>query len=1006
MKIFIYILLVIHVYNPIYSKIDGGLSNGQLKQYKYLDGLSSNFIFDIEKDKYGRIWAATQNGLTVIDGQNFIKYGINDSLPSSDIIKISFYNENVYVATSTQGVYVFNGESFERLNFVQGKKVNHMNKVGNSLFISTDLENLIYDGTKIEYMGWGFPNGKVVHTSTYNGNTWFAGERNIIEEIGSKFKSYDLTFADETIVIKTILSGDKNIFVGTNNGLYSWSKNQGLELLSKALNVVSLAYFKDDVVIIGTKKGVYTFQKDKAVPLKGNHSLKEIMQNSHIKDIKVVNDHEIWYSTFGQGIIYQDPTSFYNIGKKEGLDVGGMVYNAESYNGSVYIATNNGLYVVQSDYSFKHFDTTDGLPSEKIMDLEIDSAGVVYMATTKGLSIYDGNVFTNFSKKDGLPSNLLLSLLIDQKDKGKVWLGSKSAGLSVFDGESFFTYSKQDGLASNWVQDIKQRKNGTIVLSCYGFGLSFFDGNSFVNYNQGLSDNRVIASVIDQIDRVWVGTESAGLGLFSKNKFEMINSSDGLGHNEIFTLFSDEKNIWAGTFGGGVSYLNEDGWSTINTDDGLIGNTVGAIARLNNNSLVIGCNNGLTIFTPNKTKIQLDIKRIGTPKEDVFLDKTANVKVIGMPGERFSIYINPISYSARDSYFVYKTRIKNGSVFSGWSDLMSSPTIEYKDGYKESMLIHEPIQIGDYVLEIEAINNKLNSSNIIGVPFSIVKAWYLNPVTAIPFWLGILGLGIFSSITFINYRKQKIRNKELQDAETDRQNAELEEAREFQQSLLPDQMPISDNYDIIGFQKTATEVGGDYFDFIEQDNGRIIVICGDATGHGLTSGNVVAITKTALSSIPLDDPISILDTLNKTLLKMNIGLNRMCLNIADLYNDKITFSSAGMPPAYFYSSKDDSLEEILVGALPLGSFSKSIHSAESIPFKNKGDTLILLSDGLPEAENPEGEMIGYEKTEKEIKALIHLSAEDIKEGLVKLCESWLNNADLEDDMTFVIIKKK
>ena len=257
------------------------------------------------------------------------------------------------------------------------------------------------------------------------------------------------------------------------------------------------------------------------------------------------------------------------------------------------------MYVVQSDYSFKHFDTTDGLPSEKIMDLEIDSAGVVYMATTKGLSIYDGNVFTNFSKKDGLPSNLLLSLLIDQKDKGKVWLGSKSAGLSVFDGDSFFTYSKQDGLASNWVQDIKQRKNGTIVLSCYGFGLSFFDGNSFVNYNQGLSDNRVIASVIDQIDRVWVGTESAGLGLFSKNKFEMINSSDGLGHNEIFTLFSDEKNIWAGTFGGGVSYLNEDGWSTINTDDGLIGNTVGAIARLNNNSLVIGCNNGLTIFTPN-----------------------------------------------------------------------------------------------------------------------------------------------------------------------------------------------------------------------------------------------------------------------------------------------------------------------------------------------------------------------------------------------------------------------
>ena len=236
--------------------------------------------------------------------------------------------------------------------------------------------------------------------------------------------------------------------------------------------------------------------------------------------------------------------------------------------------------------------------------------------------------------------------------------------------------------------------------------------------------------------------------------------------------------------------------------------------------------------------------------------------------------------------------------------------------------------------------------------------------------------------------------------------AELDEAREFHQSLLPNEMPISDDYEIIGFQKTATEVGGDYFDFIDNGDGRIIAICGDATGHGLTSGNVVAITKTALSSIRLDDPVSILDTLNKTLLRMNIGLNRMCLNIADISNDKIIFSSAGMPPAYFYSSQDETLKEIMVGALPLGSFSKSIHTSEEIVFKNKGDTLVLLSDGLPEAENQGGEMIGYEKTEEEIKSLINLNVEEIKNGLVKLCESWLGDIDLKDDMTLVIIKKK
>ncbi len=1003
MKPFMYLFIMLTIYNPVFSKTNSTLSNGQFFQYKYLDGLSSNFIFDIEKDQSGRIWVATQNGLTVIGGQNFIKYSANDSLPSCDIIDITFFDNEAYIATSTDGIFIFNGEYFERVKLIQGKKISYMDKVGNSLFISTDIDNLLYDGSKVEYMGWGFPKGEVVDESSYDGERWYAGKRNIIqEESNNKFKNYELDFADKNIVIRCILYKDKMIYIGTNKGLYSWAKNKNLTLEERSLNVVSLEYFNNEIILVGTKKGIYSFQDGHLSPVKSDDSFNGLLSNVHIKNIKVINKHEVWYSTFGQGILYHDPTSFYNIGKKDGLDVGGMVYDSESYNGSVYMGTNNGLFIVNSDYSFTHLDEKDGLPSNKIMDLEINNDGVIYMATTKGLSIYTNGSFTNYSKKNGLPSNLLLSLFIDKKDKEKIWLGSKSAGVALFDGENFITYSKKDGLPTNWIQDIKQKKDGTIIFACYGYGISIFNGETFRNYDQGLVDNRVVTLAIDNRGEIWAGTESAGLALFSNENFSVLNTADGLGHNETFSLLSDNDNIWVGTFGGGVSYLNDNQWFTLDTKDGLIGNTVGSIARLKDDSFFIGCDNGVTIFTPNENKIKLEVERVETPQTDILADEIVN----GRPGERFSIYINPIYYSAGDSYFNYRTRINDGNVSRNWSELFSSPTIEYIDGYKEFMIEHEPLEVGKYVLEIQAVNNKLNTSNIVEVPFAIVRVWYLNPITAIPFWLAVLGFGIFSSTTFVNYRKQKIKTKELQDAEMERQNAELEEAREFQQSLLPNEMPISDDYEIIGFQKTATEVGGDYFDFIDNGDGRIIAICGDATGHGLTSGNVVAITKTALSSIRLDDPVSILDTLNKTLLRMNIGLNRMCLNIADISNGKITFSSAGMPPAYFYSSQDETLKEIMVGALPLGSFSKSIHTSEEIAFKNKGDTLVLLSDGLPEAENQGGEMIGYEKTEEEIKSLINLNVEEIKNGLVKLCESWLGDIDLKDDMTLVIIKKK
>ena len=69
--------------------------------------------------------------------------------------------------------------------------------------------------------------------------------------------------------------------------------------------------------------------------------------------------------------------------------------------------------------------------------------------------------------------------------------------------------------------------------------------------------------------------------------------------------------------------------------------------------------------------------------------------------------------------------------------------------------------------------------------------------------------------------------------------------------------------------------------------------------------------------------------------------------------------------------------------------------------------LVMMSDGLPEAENINNEMVGYERTLDKINSIAHKSVEEIKNGLVDFCNDWLaGNAELKDDMTFVIIKKK
>jgi len=577
-------------------------------------------------------------------------------------------------------------------------------------------------------------------------------------------------------------------------------------------------------------------------------------------------------------------------------------------------------------------------------------------------------------------------------------MGSRSSGLTRFDAKGFYTFSVQDGLPSNNIQDIKQAENGDLVLACYNKGVAKYDGKKFKLFDVGLDDKRVISIAFGPENQIWAGTESAGIGVLEDNRFRMIRDTDGLGHNELFSLYNDGSRMWAGTFGGGVSCFYEGTWFTMNELDGLNSNSIGAIISLNPNQVMIGGKKGISIFTIDDTPFALNINKIETPKVDLLIKEVINTPVSGIIKDRFYIHANPMIYKTSNTKIKYRTRIgKVGKEEKNkWSPLQSSPQISF---------IAE--NVGSYKFEIQAIDNRVSFSDIVTIPFKFSRIWYLDPKTALPFWGSIFLLIGFSSITYIKYRNKSKEAQELRDADIARQQAEMEEAREFQQAMLPKEMPSTDKYEMIGFQQTATEVGGDFFDFIQKEDGNWIAICGDATGHGLTSGNVVSITKTAMSSLVDKKPVPTLDSLNKTLLKMNIGLNRMCLNIANIGNDSIQFSSAGMPPAYHYSAETKTLEEILVGALPLGSFPGSIHTMHEVPFKDKGDLFIMMSDGLPEAENMNDEMVGYERTEEEIKSLATKSVEEIKDGLVHLCDQWLNDrAELKDDMTFVIIKRK
>ncbi|SVC36336.1 uncharacterized protein METZ01_LOCUS289190, partial [marine metagenome] len=234
---------------------------------------------------------------------------------------------------------------------------------------------------------------------------------------------------------------------------------------------------------------------------------------------------------------------------------------------------------------------------------------------------------------------------------------------------------------------------------------------------------------------------------------------------------------------------------------------------------------------------------------------------------------------------------------------------------------------------------------------------------------------------------------------------ELEQAREFQMSLIPQVPPDHPDYDIALHMKTSTEVGGDYYDFFPQDDGSMYVVCGDATGHGLNAGMMVSITKAGLYGSSFDTPASTTTRLNKTIKAIDLGTTRMSLNMVKFNNGSFDFTSAGMPPAYLYKNKTSSVDEILIPGLPLGSMKKADFDLHSFPL-DSNDVLVLISDGLPECVNHEGEMLDYDPIKDCIESNGDKSAKDIIDALISLGDKWMSGLMNDDDITLVVIKKK
>ena len=236
---------------------------------------------------------------------------------------------------------------------------------------------------------------------------------------------------------------------------------------------------------------------------------------------------------------------------------------------------------------------------------------------------------------------------------------------------------------------------------------------------------------------------------------------------------------------------------------------------------------------------------------------------------------------------------------------------------------------------------------------------------------------------------------------------ELELARELQASLIPKALPRLPNLELGAHNEIANMVGGDIYDFVPLPDRRLAVLFGDASGHGMAAGLVMAVAHAAFRTQLETDPSppAMFATLNRILCRT--GSRRAffsCIYMIVTADGSVTSSVAGHPPVLRLGPDGAVRGRIGAGAYPLGIKPDLTWPVESSRLE-PGELLLLHSDGLSEARRLSGEEFGDARIEAAARAGARLSAQSLADALGGEARAFRGGEAPEDDVSVAVLRR-
>jgi sigma-B regulation protein RsbU (phosphoserine phosphatase) len=256
-------------------------------------------------------------------------------------------------------------------------------------------------------------------------------------------------------------------------------------------------------------------------------------------------------------------------------------------------------------------------------------------------------------------------------------------------------------------------------------------------------------------------------------------------------------------------------------------------------------------------------------------------------------------------------------------------------------------------------------------------------------------------------RESMVRLREITAAK-ERLDAELAIATEIQMGLLPDQFPHSPEYDLFASMDPAKEVGGDLYDFFMVDDTHLALVIADVSGKGISAALFMVVAKTLIRNQTehgAQDPAEIFALVNRKLMEVNRARMFVTawLGILDLKSGRVAYVNAGHEyPAIRRAGR----EFVLFPdkhCFPLAAFGQAVFRSAEFTLE-PGDTLFVYTDGVAEAHNEEGELMGTGRMLRMLNRIPDAGPHDVIENVKSGMAEYVKTAEQFDDTTMLCIR--